>query len=134
MSTDDWPASAIASTSQLKQNTPTRRQSRSSGLLSKNYESFTRTLSNHESIEFKVGDGVVLAQDTPTRQRWLGIPSKKLSSKIGSDGLRQLEKVAIIIGLYEDERDVKMARLRWFVRPKLLLDDIDDEDVHVVSS
>lgn len=158
---DSWP---IASTSKLTEgkaavaapDTPTR-ASRTKGTTNHiPYNTFTRTSSDGTAIHFGVGDAVVVAGLAPLRQKWLQLPdslyvtakgrkgkgsekvkNKKLNGWSHEDGFKGKERVAIILGFYEDEKEVMMVQLRWFARPGAVWGTQgpeDDEQVEAVSN
>lgn len=124
--------------------TPTKRASRASKISNDvDYTAFART-TEAATIEFRVGDTVIIDDSPKLGQKFLAPPSyllrdrkkKKQSRGKGKqkavdqdadededdcwrheDGLRAGDRVAIITRLFEDERGQKRALVRWFARP-----------------
>lgn len=91
-------------------------------------------------VRFAVGDSVIVSAAAETRQEWLKTPDHVLRAAGGkskrdkkgkarakeqeleeawqvNDGLGVGEKVAIIVGLYEDAKGEMLAKVRWLARP-----------------
>ncbi|BGP29916.1 Origin recognition complex, subunit 1 [Rhodotorula toruloides] len=146
--TDSWPSTTRADSPSAPA-TPSKRASRSSRISNDtDYRSFTRSTSvggTETTIEFHVGDTVVVGADAKLKQKFLAPPSWQLEArgtgkgKKGKgkgkkrsqddeedqepegwrheDGLNAGDKVAVITRLFEDVRGRKMALVRWFARP-----------------
>ncbi|GAA6050067.1 hypothetical protein JCM3770_001353 [Rhodotorula araucariae] len=125
--------------------TPTKRASRSSGVSNDvDHAAFERTSVDPSTglastLEFRVGDTVVIGEQAKLKQKFLApptylLPAKKAKGKQRAraadgnaealdghwrheDGLRPGDKVAVITRLFEDVRGRKMATVRWFARP-----------------
>lgn len=156
---DSWPATP-KSTGKRPYPSPDTTPSRSSRTKGINnhiqHTSFNRTASTSQPVTFNVGDQVIISSKAPCRQKWLQTPSSIKKSIINGktrkakkqvvhgindpyegwqhiDGLT-VERVAIILELYEDESEVKMVKLRWFARPGAVWGpDPQDEAVEDVS-
>ena len=155
--TDSWVTPASTSRQQpllpspvttTTTTTPTKRASRSSRISNDtDHPAFTRTSLDPDtglesSLEFRVGDTVVVNDLAKLKQKFLAppsylVPTKKHPRAKGKgkakaaqddededednwrheDGLRAGDKVAVITRLFEDVRGRKMAMVRWFARP-----------------
>ncbi|GAA5904632.1 hypothetical protein JCM8208_004835 [Rhodotorula glutinis] len=153
--TDSWVTTASTSRQPLVPSpvttttTPTKRASRSSRISNDtDHPAFTRTSLDPDtglesSLEFRVGDTVVVNELAKLKQKFLAPPSYLVPQKKHSrtkakgkgkavaqqdededddnwrheDGLRAGDKVAVITRLFEDVRGRKMAMVRWFARP-----------------
>jgi hypothetical protein len=137
---DTWLALPPSPTKSASGITPTR-ASRTKGITNDvAYSSFTRTPARGPAVTYELGDAVVVGPSFVPRQKWLGIPAsfKRVPSKSKGkgkgkakratveevddgwsheDGLAAGEKVALIVGLYEDVVGRKMGKLRWLARP-----------------
>ncbi|BGP22671.1 origin recognition complex subunit 1 [Rhodotorula toruloides] len=147
--TDSWP-STVAADSPSAPTTPSKRASRSSRISNDtDYRSFTRSTSvggTETTVEFRVGDTVVVGADAKLKQKFLAPPAWQVEVKgkgkgkkgkgkgkkrsqdeddedeepegwRHEDGLNVGDKVAVITRLFEDVRGRKMALVRWFARP-----------------
>lgn len=115
---DSWTRPEAGTSKQAAATTTPTRATRSKAHSTETtYPSFTRALGSSSHL-FAVGDAVVLSARTPTRQRWLAPMGKHDQGWRDKASLENGEKVALIVGLYEDAAGVKMARFRWFARPE----------------
>ncbi|GAA5938692.1 hypothetical protein JCM3775_001963 [Rhodotorula graminis] len=153
--TDSWVVTASTSRQPLLPSpvtTPTKRASRSSRISNDtDHRAFTRTSLDpatglESSVEFRIGDTVVVNELAKLKQKFLAPPPYLVPRKTASrtkakgkakatvtpddddeaedednwrheDGLRAGDKVAVITRLFEDVRGRKMAMVRWFARP-----------------
>lgn len=146
--TDTWPSATHADWPSAPA-TPSKRASRSSRISNDtDYRSFTRSTcvgGTETTVEFRVGDTVVVGADAKLKQKFLAPPSWQVEAKgkgkgkkgkgrgkkrsqddeedgepegwRHEDGLNAGDKVAVITRLFEDVRGRKMALVRWFARP-----------------
>lgn len=135
----DAPAASAPSTSSTA--SPAR-ASRLKGLSNDiPHSAFNRVASSTSPPHrFTVGDSVIISAAAETRQEWLKTPDHVARAAGGrtkrdkkgkaraveqelegvwqvNDGLGVGEKVAIIVGLYEDAKGEMLAKVRWFARP-----------------
>lgn len=153
--TDAWVSSSSskAHDHQLASpaSTPTKRASRSSRISNDtDHAAFSRTSVDpstglESTLEFRVGDTVVVSDQAKLRQKFLAPPTYLVPTKPKGkskakgkgkqraqddedeeqqydgwrheDGLRAGDKVAVITRLFEDVRGRMMATVRWFARP-----------------
>ncbi|GAA5966817.1 hypothetical protein JCM21900_006099 [Sporobolomyces salmonicolor] len=159
---DSWPTASTSSSLPSPALTPTKRASRHNRISNDvDHPSFSRTRTGPDSdltIEYRIGDAVVVSDEVKLKQKFLHPPPYLVSSsaKKGKgkgkgrgkkraadgdegdegytgwkhqDGLKAGDKVAVVTRLFEDVRGRKMALVRWFARPGAVWgEDGPDED------
>lgn len=143
---DSWEDAPAAPTPGTSSTASPARASRLKGLSNDiPHSAFTRVSSSSSTSlpdRFSVGQAVIISAAAETRQEWLKTPDHVVRAAGGkltrdrkgkgkaraveelaasewqvNDGLGVGEKVAIIVGLYEDARGEMLAKVRWFARP-----------------